>query len=350
MSPRRQRRLVEALGTPDAVLAAPEQAIASIAGPKAARALSEGAPASAIEASLRWAEQPGNEVVTWTDPRYPALLREIADPPLALFVRGNPDVLSGPALAIVGSRNATPQGVQDAGAFASALASNGYVIASGMASGIDAAAHRGALRAAGRTIAVWGTGPDIAYPASNRALAEQIELGGAIVSEFAPGTPPAPGNFPKRNRIISGLSRGVLVVEAAERSGSLITARFALDQNREVFAIPGSIHSPHSKGCHRLIREGAALVESSNDILAELGHVPLPEQPRTPAPAMPAGSSPVLRTLGCGSLTAEELCDCSGMQPDEVMAELSRLQLEGLVVRMPGGRFQRNPEPAARPL
>jgi len=210
-------------------------------------------------------------ILTLHDPAYPALLKEIADPPPLLFVRGDPAVLSRPQLGIVGSRNPTPGGRSLAEDFARSLSRCGLVVTSGMALGIDAAGHRGALRGGGTTLAVAGTGPDRIYPARHRDLARAIVEQGAIISEFAPGTPALPSNFPRRNRIISGLSLGVLVVEAACRSGSLITARLAAEQGREVFALPGSIHNPLARGCHHLIRQGAKLVEDIEDIVEELG-------------------------------------------------------------------------------
>ena len=208
---------------------------------------------------------------TLADPDYPRQLLEIPDPPVLLYVKGRTDLLACSALAIVGSRNATPQGIANAESFARAASRAGVTIVSGMALGCDAAAHRGGLEGAGSTVAVIGTGADRIYPARNQALAHAIVEHGAIVSEFPLGTPPLAANFPRRNRIIAGLARGVLVVEAADRSGTLITARLAAEQGREVFAIPGSIHSPLSKGCHKLIKQGAKLVESAQDILEEIG-------------------------------------------------------------------------------
>jgi DNA processing protein len=213
-----------------------------------------------FESALAWLREPGHELMAWDDPGYPRALLEIADPPPAFYFQGRRDLLAAPGFAIVGSRNATPQGCEDAEAFAAALSAAGFTIVSGLALGIDAAAHRGGLRHAGRSIAVIGTGPDRIYPARNRDLAHELVARGLVISEFAPGTPPLKQNFPQRNRLVSGLARGVLVVEATLDSGSLITARLAAEQGREVFALPGSIHSPFSKGGHRLIRDGAKLV------------------------------------------------------------------------------------------
>lgn len=225
-----------------------------------------------IEKTEKWLEESGNAILTLSDSRYPRALLEIADPPLMLYVKGNIELLSRPSIAIVGSRNATAQGCIDAEEFGYSLSNAGLTINSGLALGIDASAHRGGLKGHGSTIAVIGTGADIVYPARNRELAHQIAQKGCIISEFPLGTRPLASNFPRRNRIISGLSGGVLVVEAAVKSGALIAARTAIDQGRDVFAIPGSIHSPLSRGCHALIRQGAKLVETSQDILEELKH------------------------------------------------------------------------------
>jgi DNA processing protein len=222
-----------------------------------------------IDSDLAWLDQKNNFIVTLADPAYPALLREIADPPPLLFVRGNPELLALPQIAIVGSRNPTKSGIETAVSFAFTLSRQGFVITSGLALGIDAASHQGALNAKGYTIAVAGTGLDRVYPARHIDLATQIVNTGAMVSEFPPGTLAKANHFPRRNRIISGLCQGLLVVEAAKESGSLITARMAMEQNREVFAIPGSIHNPLARGCNALIREGAKLVETTQDIFEE---------------------------------------------------------------------------------
>lgn len=224
-----------------------------------------------VEADMRWAEQPGNHIITLHDPLYPSLLRQINDPPPLLFVTGDAKLLQYPQLAMVGSRNPNHSGTQTAFEFASYLSTRGFVITSGLALGIDAASHRGALAGSGLTIAVAGTGLDRVYPAVHKSLAHEIAEQGALVSENVPGTQPRASQFPRRNRIISGLSMGTLVVEAAKKSGSLITARLAMEQGREVFAIPGSIHNPLARGCHHLIREGAKLVETGEDIIEELG-------------------------------------------------------------------------------
>ena len=267
----RQRTLLQAFGLPQQVFAAGQSEIARLIGEKLAVAVDEHDSSTQVAAALAWAGEPGNRVLNLADPDYPRQLLEIPDPPVLLYVKGRTDLLACSALAIVGSRNATPQGIANAESFARAASQAGVTIISGMALGCDAAAHRGGLEGAGSTVAVIGTGADRIYPARNQALAHAIVEHGAIVSEFPLGTPPLAANFPRRNRIIAGLARGVLVVEAAERSGTLITARLAAEQGRDVFAIPGSIHSPLSKGCHKLIKQGAKLVESAQDILEEIG-------------------------------------------------------------------------------
>ncbi len=242
---------------------------------------------------------------------------------------------------MVGSRNATQQGRSNAEAFARELSEGGFTIISGLAVGIDAAAHTGGLAASSSSIAVVGTGLDIVYPARNRDLAHRLAEEGALVSEFALGTPALASNFPRRNRLISGLSRGCLVVEAALKSGSLITARYALEQGRDVFAIPGSIHSPLSKGCHLLIKQGAKLVESSRDILEELGAAVDDRGSTIAAEDEIASDNPVLAALGFDPLDLDTLCRHSGLTPDTASAMLLTLELEGVVSRLPGGKFQR---------
>lgn len=231
--------------------------------------------AERIGADGAWLDAPGHHLVTWLDDDYPALLRDTPRPPMALFVRGDPGALWQPQIAIVGSRNPSAGGRDNAEAFAAALARGGLLVTSGLASGVDAAAHHGALKAGQPTLAVVGTGPDVAYPPANAALAERIAANGAIVSEFPPGTAPRPQHFPQRNRLIAGLSLGTLVIEAALRSGSLITARLASEAGREVFALPGSIHNPMARGCHRLIRDGAKLVETAAEVVEELAPLAL---------------------------------------------------------------------------
>jgi len=309
--------------------------------------------AALIERTLDWAGEAGNRVLTIADADYPASLLQIADPPLILYAKGRVELLARPALALVGSRNATTQGNLNAEQFAEALCQTGYAIVSGLALGIDAAAHRGALAAAeagapASTIAVIGTGADIVYPARNRALAHRIAAAGCILSEYPLGMPAIAANFPRRNRIISGLARAVLVVEAAAQSGSLITARMAAEQGRDVFAIPGSIHSPLSKGCHLLIKQGAKLVESEQDVLEELRHVAIPPAPPMPAPAPPAAQAPagtvaerLLAALGFDPATPDLLAARCGLDAATVAAELLALELQGRVESLPGGGYQR---------
>ena len=269
--------------------------------------------------------------MTLADAAYPQALLEIADPPTLLYVRGNVDLLRKRGLAMVGSRNATPQGLQTAENFAKALANKGLCIISGLALGIDAAAHRGALAGGGDTIAVIGTGSDRIYP----AIVER----GAVISEFPLGTPSIAANFPRRNRIISGLSRGVLVVEAAPESGSLITARLAGEQGREVFAIPGSIHSPVARGCHKLIKQGAKLVETANDVLEELGNF---DTLTKPAEEISQNlEDPVLTALGHAPCSLDDLVEYTGQSADQLLPELLMLELSGQIATLPGNRYQR---------
>jgi DNA processing protein len=334
------RRLLAACGMPEQVFDRDRDALAAIVGPDRARALAGSPPAQIAEQialTLAWLEEPGNRLVTLADPEYPPQLLNIADPPPLLYVKGDAAMLARPAIAIVGSRNATAQGVADAEAFARALSESGQTVVSGLALGIDAAAHRGGLAGGSGTVAVIGTGADIVYPARNRDLAHRIVQGGAIVSEFPLGTTSIAHNFPRRNRIISGLARGVLVVEAAARSGSLITARMAGEQGREVFAIPGSIHSPVSKGCHMLIRQGAKLVESAQDVLEELGLDAAGGRP----PAQAATDDPVLRALGWDPVDADTLASRIGLDAGTTAARLMELELQGRVARLPGGLYQR---------
>ena len=307
------------------------------------RALAAGPNAAAVQEDLAWLAQPHCSLITWTDPDYPPLLRQLPDPPVALYVRGDRALLGQPQLAIVGSRNPTPAGREHAAAFAQALAGAGLTITSGMALGIDAAAHRGAM-IAGRTIAVAGTGLDRIYPASHRELAHAIAGTGALVSEYPIGTPPKPENVPIRNRVISGLSVGVLVVEAAQRSGSLITARLAAEQGREVFAIPGSIHSPLSRGCHALIRQGAKLVETAHDVLEELSAlIPVVGTATADKTAIDLSNDEamLLQWLGYDAVDIDTVVERSGLTPDRVSSMLLTLELRGVVIASPGGMYQR---------
>lgn len=304
-----------------------------------------------VEADLAWAAQPGHHILTVQDPGYPELLRRTADPPQVLHVLGDPEVLGLPQVAIVGSRHPTPGGAETAHELARDLAAAGLVVTSGLALGIDGAAHRGALAAGGVTVAVAGTGLDRVYPASHRELAHRLAAEGALVSEYPLGTPPLPEHFPRRNRIIAGLSLGTLVVEAALRSGSLITARLAGEEGREVLAVPGSIRNPLARGCHALLREGATLVETASDVLQALA----PLLPHVPAAASgdrrveggddAAPSDPehrrVLASLGYDPTPIDAVVERSGLTAEAVSSILLLLELRGLVESHGGGRYAR---------
>lgn len=332
----RQRKLLAALGSPEAVFAAGRLAVRGIIGDRA-DLLFDHDNQREVEAALAWAAADDHHILTLGDAAYPQALLQISDPPTVLYVRGRIDLLNRPGLAMVGSRNATPQGQQTAEAFAKALSNAGLGITSGLALGIDAAAHRGALAATGDTVAVIGTGIDRLYPARNRDLALAIAERGSIVSEFPLGTPALAANFPRRNRLISGLSLGVLVVEAAPESGSLITARLAGEQGREVFAIPGSIHSPVARGCHKLIKEGAKLVETAADILDELAWQGTVAGPAT----VDDGDHVLLGALGHDPCSLDELAERTGLSADQLLTALLDLELAGRVATLPGNRYQR---------
>ncbi len=336
----------------EALIDAGRGALLAAGIPAEAAGLLTGPAPDWLPAALDWLEIPGHDLLTFADPDYPPLLRRAPDAPAALFLRGNRALLGEPHFAIVGSRNPTPQGAENAHAFARHLAGCGLVICSGLAAGIDAAAHRGALAAGAPTTAVLGCGPDRAYPAENAQLAQRIVANGLIVSEYLPGTRPLKQNFPRRNRIISGLGLGVLVVEAARRSGSLITARLAGDQGREVFAIPGSIHNPLARGCHALIRQGAVLVETADDILGEIG--PLAglsmtaaepaAGPSRPAPAPDGDYGKLLAALAHDPCGVDGLAARTGLTAAEVSSMMLILELQGAVESLPGGRYARKPE------
>lgn len=303
---------------------------------------------AAVERDLAWAAGAARRIVTLVDPDYPPKLAEISSAPPVLFVQGDVKLLGSAQVAMVGSRNPTTTGAETAYAFARTLSSSGLTVTSGLALGVDAASHKGALDGGGQTIAVAGTGPDRVYPARHRDLAHAIvDRGGAIVSEFAPGTPPLPANFPRRNRIISGLSIGTLVVEAAVSSGSLITACAAADQGREVFAIPGSIHNPLARGCHRLIRDGAKLVETAQDVLEELApqlFAALAEQPVAIAPAaqeLDSDQRCLLESVDFAPVSIDVLVERSGLTPETVSSILLLLELQGYVASQPGGHYAR---------
>ncbi|HZG19972.1 MAG TPA: DNA-processing protein DprA [Herbaspirillum sp.] len=353
VGPAAARRLLGAFGLPGHLWQVGQAALCRVVpAPQAAALLA--APSARqrqrMAATLDWLQSPGRTILTLADAAYPASLLNIADPPLLLYARGNAALLSAPALAVVGSRHATVQGREHAGRFAAELSQAGLTIVSGLALGIDTAAHEGGLRGAGSTVAVIGTGCDIDYPPRNRDLAERIAQGGCIVSEYALGTPPLSANFPRRNRVISGLAQAVLVVEAAARSGSLITARMAAEQGRDVFAIPGSIHAPLAKGCHQLIRQGAKLVETTQDILEELPmrqSVPSLAQAtpmlagtgRPPADVDPA-SLQVIRAMGHDPVDVDTLAGRCGLEAAALAAILLGLELQGLVELLPGAHYR----------
>ncbi|WP_158934054.1 DNA-processing protein DprA [Burkholderia sp. S171] len=395
------RALLAEFSGPQAVLNQSFSALAAIAGEKAAYAVLGAPPRSELGSfdeclarTLEWASVPGNRIVTLADSAYPPALLTMPDPPPLLYVKGRLDLLHARAVAIVGSRSATPQGTDDARRFAHALSDAGLAIVSGLALGIDGAAHRGGLSGPGGTIAVIGTGADLVYPPLHHALAHEIATNGTIVSEWPLGTPARQANFPQRNRLIAGLASGVLIVEAAMRSGSLITARFANEMGRDVFAIPGSIHAPLSRGCHRMIKQGAKLVETPDDILEEFGFAVQSEAAASPvskprrrgkvSSSEDAGTEPVTgefalelqdspsassaatrgkpanaswasASLKPANPKAERLLDALGHSPAtlEILAErtdmdgatlqslLLQLELSGRVGTLPGGRFAR---------
>lgn len=343
IGPERQRELLATFGLPERIFAAGQFSLAQVIGEKLASTLQSHDNAAQVEAALAWAMEPGNHILTLADAAYPQALLQTADPPCLLYAKGRVELLNVPAIAMVGARSATPQGEANAEAFAAAFADAGLCVVSGLALGVDAAAHRGALKGAGSTIAVIGTGADRIYPARNAGLARRIVDSGLLLSEFPLGTPPAAYNFPRRNRIISGLARGVLVVEAALDSGSLITARMAAEQGREVFAIPGSIHSPLAKGCHRLIKQGAKLVESAQDVLEELrwGTTVSPDQSAVQEPPADPAAAALLAQMGFDPLDPDTLLARAGLTPDALFAILTVLELDGRIARLPGGRFQR---------
>ena len=361
------RRLLAAFGSPERVLAADADALRALTDGDTVRALRhpDARGQATLAATQRWlaGSESGapRDIVTLDDPRYPRLLLETADPPLLLFTLGRVELLSAPSVAIVGSRSATPQGMDNARAFARFLSERQLTVVSGLAMGIDGAAHEGALAGPGSTVAFVGTGLDRVYPAEHAKLMRRIADDGLVASEYAPGTNARPENFPRRNRLIAGITRGTLVVEAALESGSLITARMALEGGREVFAIPGSIHSPQSRGCHRLIQEGAKLVETGDDVLREL-NIDAPSQVRRaalsptqpslfataraeaatanpPEPDDPDGA--LLAALGHDPVTFDVLAARTGMPLDRLTARLLDLELAGRVQRLPGGLMQR---------
>lgn len=347
VGPQTARLLLSRFGLPGNVLAAGFSALQKCVPENTALALSSSMPdemRAQIAKTLAWANQTGNRLLTLADQDYPRALLTIPDPPTLLYAKGRVDLLSRPAIAIVGSRNATLQGMQNAGRFAQSLGAAGLTVVSGLALGIDAAAHEAACGVSpGSTVAITGTGLDLVYPARHRALAHKIAEQGCLLSEYPLGTPAIAANFPRRNRLISGLSLGVLVVEAALQSGSLTTARSALEQGREVFAIPGSIHSPLAKGCHQLIRQGAKLVESAQDILEELRWTVPATAAACAPPASPAidGQDNLWDAVGHDPVSVDQLATSSGLPAPEIQAALLSLELAGRLERLPDGRYQK---------
>lgn len=341
LGPARFKKLLEAFGSASKAISAPASAWRSLGLPLAC---SEARRSTEIRDgashALAWLEHPAQHLLMWDQPDYPALLAQISDAPPLLFVAGNPGILEKPQLAMVGSRRASRPGMDTAAAFSRSLAGAGFVITSGLALGIDAAAHQAALDVGGQTVGVLGTGLEKFYPQRNRRLADaMVASGSAVLSEFPLDAGPSAGNFPRRNRIISGLSLGVLVVEASVASGSLITARLAAEQGREVFAMPGSIHHPGARGCHQLIRDGAVLVETIEHILEALrGWQRLSLSTPT---CTPATTHPLLKLLHAAPLTSEALADASGWALPKVLAALTELEMDGSAVCESGRWFAR---------
>ena len=302
---------------------------------------------AAADNDLAWLAQPGRSLITRADPGFPPALADIASPPIALYLIGDARALRLPQIAVVGARSATPQGLDNAKAFAAELARRGLAITSGLALGVDGAAHAGALEAGGTTLAICGNGLDRVYPARHRELAHRIATSGLLVSEYPPGTAPKPDHFPRRNRLISGLALGVLVVEAARESGSLITAKLAAEQGREVFAIPGSIHNPLARGCHQLIREGARLVETADDILEELAPQLRARLSAEAADSVPSEdpadtkNDPVLAAIGDDATPFDVIVARTGKDAAALNARLLELELSGAVGAGPGDTFMR---------
>ncbi len=340
-------QLLAKFGSPEAIFNASLNQLREVVDTDIAQKIQKGVNTDAIAPTLHWLQKDNAHLVTLADSAYPQALLQISNPPAVLYAIGNLHWLNQPSIAMVGSRSATTQGEKNAEDFAQNLCNHGLCVVSGMALGIDGAAHRGALKANGATIAVVGTGLDIVYPARHRDLAHKIAERGLIISEFPLGTPSKAQNFPRRNRLISGLSLGCLVVEANTDSGSLITARLATEQGREVFAIPGSIHSPVAKGCHQLIKQGAKLVESVQDILEELKNVLPSISPSGLMVNLSDNSSnalepnTVLDCMGYEAINFETLRTLSGLTTEALSSMLMVLELEGKIVPVTGGKYQR---------
>lgn len=335
------RDLLAAFGSADQVFAQSQSQLAKIVTPPVAAVIAQGPEDDFLARTAAWAAEPGNHLISQQCAAFPQNLKELPDSPLLLYVKGDVALLDSPSIAIVGSRNATPQGISNAQAFARELSATGLCIVSGLALGIDAAAHRGGLDGVGRSIAVLGTGIDVVYPARHRELSHELAQRGALVSEFALGTASMAANFPRRNRIISGLALGCVIVEAALKSGSLITAKLAAEQGKEVFAIPGSIHSPLSKGCHALIKQGAKLAETARDVIDELAPQLLVAHSGNLVNAVHGVEHPLLEHLGYDPVHPDVIVTRSGLTTENVSAMLLALELEGRIAALPGGLYQR---------
>lgn len=352
LGPIGQRKLLDAFPTVKQIFSADDSTLKKTGLNKKSIASVYQPDWETIEADLVWLDMPDHHLITINDEAYPTLLREIPDPPVVLFAHGCPEVLKTIQIGIVGSRNPDTAGRKTADEFARELVYAGATVTSGLALGIDGCSHQGALNANGYTIAVTGNGLDMIYPARHKTLAEKIVDNGILVSEFSPGTKPVAANFPRRNRIISGMSTGVLVIQAALRSGSLITARYAMEQGREVFAIPGSIHNPLAKGCHTLIKQGAKLVESVNDIIEELGFlatVVIDENVSRKNDVknnhyeekLDVDYKVLLDTMAYDPISVDRLIELTGLTTDSVSSMLLILELRGLVVSQAGGIYMR---------
>ncbi len=337
-------QLLAKFGSPDAVFSASQSQLREVVSNNLARKINTNIDSEVIQPTLDWLKKDNAYIITLADSHYPQQLLETSNPPAILYALGNLHWLNHPSIAMVGSRHATPQGEKNAEYFAQNLADQGLCIVSGLALGIDGASHRGAIKSNGATIAVVGTGLDIVYPARHRDLAHQIAKRGLIISEFPLGTPSKAQNFPRRNRLISGLSLGCLVVEANVGSGSLITARLATEQGREVFAIPGSIHSPVSKGCHQLIKQGAKLVENTADILEELKNLTptySPSGSKDDAATTELEEGNLLNKIGFEAISFESMLKVSGLTAEALSSMLTMLELDGKITALNGGQYQR---------
>lgn len=345
------RKLLAEFGSPDAALGASVAARRQVVPAEAAKSL-DTVPehlATLVETTWQWLHGAADgsagqrQLLTPGDAHYPQLLLQTVDPPLLLYAQGDVSLLNAPSIGVVGSRHPTPQGKENARAFAAELSQAGWTVVSGLAAGIDGAAHEGALAGQGRTVAVVGTGLDRVYPRRHLELAHKIAQYGTIISEYSIGTPPLPPHFPQRNRIIAGITRGTLVIEAALQSGSLITARLAIEAGREVFAIPGSIHSPQSRGCHALLKQGAKLVESAAEVIEEFpGQTRLlPRNTTAPQNSEPPTEDPLLDAMGYDPVSLDSLTARTGWSAPALNARLLELEMAGDVSRLPGQLFQR---------